>query len=194
MEGRDGVVGGKWMIVDGNWEVIADRPSLWDRSSRLDWEWAKDACGHLGMIERVSRGVHFGLFSFICFIGFIVFLVYVTIYLMYFCLHCFISLLYLCPSSSSLQIFSFQNTHHPRSGRTTLASSKVSHASISPYWHSLHVLLSFFLLIFIVLFITHSHFTTGSHPSIIYSSPYLHFLPFHPPPFPHFLTPFKILF
>src|SRR5437870_2451112 len=62
MEGRDGVVGGKWTIVDGNWEVIADRPSLWDRSSRLDWEWAKDACGHLGMIEWVLSGVHFCLF------------------------------------------------------------------------------------------------------------------------------------
>src|SRR2546426_6912974 len=53
----------------------------------------------------------------------ILFVFYLTIYLMYFYLYCLTSLLYRCPFSSSLHIFSFQITHHPRSGRTTLASS-----------------------------------------------------------------------
>src|SRR5207244_3151730 len=94
----------------------------------------------------------------------------------------------------SLHIFSSQTIYYPRSGRTTLASSKVSHASFSPYLHSLHVLLSFFLLIFIVLFITHSHFTTGSHPPIILSSPYPQCLPIPPSSVAQFLDSLETSF
>src|SRR5207245_2073650 len=73
-------------------------------------------------------------------------------------------------------------------------SSEVSHASLSPYWHSLHVLLSFFLLIFIVLFITHSRFTTGSHPPVILSSPYPQCLPIPPSSVAQFLDSLETSF
>src|SRR5207245_228615 len=77
-------------------------------------------------------------------------------------------------------IFSFPATNHPRSRQTTFVSSQVSHSSFCSYLHSLHVFLSFFSIIFIVLFISHPHFTTSSPPQIVTSSVYPRCLPIPP--------------